>query len=84
MALSYKARRRLALLILVVGLPLYVMVAVTIAGWIGRPGTLIELAVYVVLGIAWVFPLRPVFIGIGQPDPEAGSETDERDPRKKG
>ncbi len=40
MALSYKARRRWALVILLVGLPLYVVVAVTLVGWLERPATI--------------------------------------------
>lgn len=70
MALSYKTRRRLALLILVIGLPLYVVVAVTVVGLFDRPSVLVELAVYVGLGVLWIVPLKPVFQGIGQPDPD--------------
>ncbi|MEO6298052.1 MAG: DUF2842 domain-containing protein [Paracoccaceae bacterium] len=70
MALSYKTRRRLALLILVVGLPLYVVVAVTLVDLMDRPSFLIELAIYVGLGILWIVPLKPIFMGIGQPDPD--------------
>ncbi len=82
MALSYKTRRRLALIILLIGLPAYVVIAVTLvnlaARLFGRPPFLLELAVYVGLGIAWVLPLRPVFLGIGQADPDAGA-AEERD-----
>ena len=70
MALSYKARRRLALLILLVGLPLYVIVAVNLVGLFDRPPIVIELAIYVVLGIVWALPLRAVFKGIGRADPD--------------
>ncbi len=73
MALSYKARRRWALLILVIGIPLYIIVAVNVISLFDRPPLWIELAVYVVLGVAWAFPLRAVFKGIGQPDPEEGT-----------
>ena len=76
MALSYKARRRLSLLVLLVGLPGYVVVAVTVVNWLevnwlGRPSVLVELAIYVGLGLLWILPLRPVFMGVGQPDPDA-------------
>ncbi|NBR88643.1 MAG: DUF2842 domain-containing protein, partial [Rhodobacteraceae bacterium] len=37
MALSYKARKRLALLILVVGMPAYVVVAVSVVNMLERP-----------------------------------------------
>ena len=71
MALQYKTRKRLALLILIVGLPLYIIVAVNIVSLFERPSILIELAVYVGLGILWAIPLKAVFKGIGQPDPDA-------------
>ena len=70
MALSYKTRRRLALLVLCVGLPAYIVVAVTLVDLIDRPSALVELAIYVGLGFLWILPLRPIFLGIGQPDPD--------------
>lgn len=70
MALSYKARKRWALIILVVGLPVYVVAAVNVVDLFDRPSFLIELAVYVGLGFVWALPFRFVFRGIGQPDPE--------------
>jgi len=71
MALSYKARRRWSLVVLLIGLPLYIIVAVTLVGWLDRPNILVELLVYVGLGIAWVLPFKPLFKGIGQADPDA-------------
>jgi hypothetical protein len=74
MALGYKARRRWALVILLVGMPAYVVAAVTLVGWIERPSFLVELAIYVGLGLVWILPFRFVFRGIGQPDPDAGPD----------
>lgn len=71
MALSYKTRRRLALLVLCVGLPAYIVLAVTLVSLIERPSALVELAIYVGLGFLWMLPLRRLFLGIGQADPEA-------------
>ncbi|MEM9011444.1 MAG: DUF2842 domain-containing protein [Pseudomonadota bacterium] len=71
MALSYKARRRLALLILLVGLPAYVVAAVSILALFDRPPLIVELAVYIGLGIVWALPFRSVFRGVGRPDPDA-------------
>lgn len=71
MALSYKARRRWSLVILLIGLPAYIVTAVTVVNWLGRPPFLLELAVYVGLGFLWAVPFRFVFRGIGQPDPDA-------------
>ena len=70
MALSYKARRRWALVILLVGLPVYIVLAVTLMSLIERPSVLVELAIYVGLGVIWAIPLKFVFRGIGQADPD--------------
>lgn len=78
MALSYKARRRWSLVILLIGLPLYIMVAVTLVNMLDRPSVLVELAIYVGLGFLWALPFRFVFRGIGQADPEAREDDDNR------
>ncbi len=70
MALSYKARKRLSLLVLLVGLPAYIVAAVTVVNWLERPSLWVEFFVYVALGILWAFPLKFVFKGIGQADPD--------------
>lgn len=70
MALSYKARRRWSLVILLLGLPLYIVVAVTVMTWLDRPPLWLELLVYIVLGVLWAIPFRFVFKGVGKADPE--------------
>lgn len=70
MALGYKARRRWALVILLVGLPLYIVAAVTLVNWLERPSILVELIIYVALGFLWMMPFKFVFKGIGQADPD--------------
>lgn len=70
MTLSYRARRRLAILILLVGMPLYIVAAVTLVNLFDRPPFWVEIAVYVALGLIWVLPFRAVFKGIGQADPD--------------
>ena len=70
MALSYKTRKRLALLILIVGVPLYIMSAVTVISWFDRPPIWVEFLVYVGMGIIWIVPLKPIFKGVGQADPD--------------
>ncbi|MEM9636456.1 MAG: DUF2842 domain-containing protein [Pseudomonadota bacterium] len=70
MPVSYKARRRLSLLILLVGLPVYIVVAISVINWLERPSILVELLVYVVLGIVWALPFKFIFKGIGQADPD--------------
>ena len=68
--MGYKARKRLALFVLVVGLPVYIILAVTIMSEASRFPKVIEFTIYLLLGVAWAFPLKWVFKGIGQPDPD--------------
>lgn len=74
MRLSWRARRRWSLIVLLVLLPLYVVVAVNVVGLFDRPHPLLELGIYVGLGIAWMLPLRFVFLGVGRADPDAPPE----------
>jgi hypothetical protein len=71
MAMTYKTRRRLALVLLLVWLPLYVVAAVTVVPMFGRPPIWAELLIYVGLGFLWALPFRAVFRGIGKADPDA-------------
>ncbi|HKL68636.1 DUF2842 domain-containing protein [Salibaculum sp.] len=73
MALSLKARKRLSLLILLIGLPVYIVACVSLVNWAwpdpqARPPLGAELAIYVGLGVLWAFPLKWVFKGVGQGD----------------
>lgn len=69
--LSYKARRRWSLIILLVGLPAYIIVTLNIIQLFDRPSVLVELLVYLGVGMLWVLPFRFVFRGIGKADPDA-------------
>jgi len=71
MALSYKSRRRLSMLALVVGLPAYIVLAVSVVNMFDRPALWLELLIYVTLGVAWAFALKPIFKGVGKADPDA-------------
>ena len=71
--LTLKQRKRWSLLILLVGLPLYIVVAVSVLNWLGRPPFIVELLVYVVLGVLWALPFRAVFRGIGRGEDEKRS-----------
>lgn len=82
MALSYKARRRWSLVILLVGLPLYIVAAVSVMNAIGRAPFVVELAVYVVLGIVWALPFKYVFRGVGQADPDVGEADKDAPPHE--
>lgn len=74
--MTYKIRKRLSLFILLVGMPAYVVVAVSLVNWLfpdplNKPSIWMELAIYIGLGIVWILPFRAVFRGIGQADPDA-------------
>ncbi len=71
MRLGYKARRRWSLVVLLIGLPLYIVAAVSLVGLFERPSVWVELLIYVGLGIVWALPLRWVFSGVGRDDPDA-------------
>jgi len=75
MALSYKARKRWSLIILLIGLPLYIAAALFVVSLFDRPPFWLELIIYIVLGFLWMMPFRSVFLGVGKADPDA--ETDE-------
>ena len=68
--LGYSARRRWSLVILLVGLPLYVVAVVSVLNWLDRPPIWLELLVYVLLGVLWVLPFKFVFRGVGKEDPD--------------
>lgn len=69
--MTYRWRKRLSAVVLVFGLPLYVMAAVCLVDQFERPSILVEFGVYVALGVVWAFPLKWLFKGIGKPDPDA-------------
>jgi len=70
MGLSYRARRRWALLILLVGLPLYIMASVSVISWFERASLLLELFIYIALGVIGALPFKFIFKGVGQADPD--------------
>ncbi|OIQ24397.1 MAG: hypothetical protein BM562_18225 [Alphaproteobacteria bacterium MedPE-SWcel] len=69
--LSYRARRIWALVILLVGMPLYIVAAVTVLSFLDRPPLWLELLIYVALGVVWILPFKFVFRGVGKEDPDA-------------
>lgn len=79
---EYRTRKRLALLVLLIGLPAYIVIMVTIENWLARlwgpPPFLSQLVIFVGLAFLWVLPLKGLFTGIGQPDPNEGAEKEKR------
>lgn len=74
MALSYKARRRWSLVLLLIGLPLYIIVAVSVVALFDRPPFWLELLIYIGLGFLWMIPFKAVFLGVGKADPDEETE----------
>ena len=70
MIIGYKNRRRISLLLLLVGLPMYIILAVNLVSLFERPSILVELVIYLGLGIIWALPFKFIFKGIGQADPD--------------
>ena len=71
MKIRYRTRRLLSLLILLVGLPIYIGVVVLVISKFDRLPMFVELILYVLLGVVWAFPLKFIFMGVGQKDPDA-------------
>jgi predicted membrane channel-forming protein YqfA (hemolysin III family) len=67
--MRHRTRKRLALLVLVLGVPLWIVAAVSLVGLFDRPPFWLELAIYIGLGVLWIFPLKRLFLGVAQPDP---------------
>lgn len=70
MALSLKARKRWSLVVLLIGMPLWIIIAVNLADLINRDSILVELLVFVVLGVVWILPFKKLFTGIAAAPPE--------------
>ena len=70
MALSYKARRRWSLVVLLVWMPAYIVGVVTLMNAIPRPALLLEVIIYIALGLICFLPFKFVFKGVGKEDPE--------------
>ena len=70
MTIGYKNRRRISLILLLVGLPIYIIFAINLVALLERPSILVELLIYLGLGSIWAFPFKFIFKGIGQADPD--------------
>jgi len=70
---KHKTRKWLSLFVLLIWLPAYIVIALYIVGLFERPSFLLELAIYVGLGIAWALPFRKIFRGVGKEDPDQPS-----------
>ena len=68
--MSLKARKRWSLVVLLVWMPLWIVIAVTLVNWLdarfGRMPIWAEVPVYIVLALVWLLPFRRVFLGVGR------------------
>ena len=60
-------RRAIGSLILLAYLPIYVVLAATLGGWLATAPAWAGLAFFAVAGIAWIAPLYPLFVWMRGP-----------------
>ena len=63
---SYRLKRFLAILVLLLWLPFYIVLVLNILALFERPSFVVELIVYVIAGVLWAFPFKALFKGVGQ------------------
>ncbi len=51
-------------------MPVYAITAAILLSFVQGLPKLVELALYVFVGVAWIFPLKPLFLGVGRADPD--------------
>ncbi|MEM7056207.1 MAG: DUF2842 domain-containing protein [Pseudomonadota bacterium] len=68
--MKHRTRKWLSLVLLLLWLPAYIAMSLYVVSLFERPSFLLELAIYVLLGIAWALPFRKIFKGVGREDPE--------------
>ena len=61
-------------LLLLIGLPVYIVAVVTVVNWLDRPPIWLELLVYIGLGVLWALPFKFVFRGVGKEDPDQNTD----------
>ena len=74
--MSYRTRKILCVVVLVLWLPIYIAMALFLVDLIDRPGIVVETLIYVVLGVVWALPFKSLFKGIGRPDPAEPQKPD--------
>lgn len=68
--MNLKSRKRWSLVVLLIGLPLYIVAVASLMSWLegrfGRMPIWLEVPVYLGVGLLWALPFRRVFTGIGR------------------
>ena len=62
----YKLKRLCVLLVLLLWLPFYIILVLNLLAYFERPNLIVELLIYVVVGVFWAWPFKALFKGIGQ------------------
>ncbi len=55
-------RKPLGVLLIVTGLAIYAVAVAALSGWIGQLPVLVQAPLYLVLGLVWIAPLRPMLL----------------------
>ena len=63
---SYRFKKFLAILVLLLWLPFYIVLVLNILALFERPSLVVELLVYVIAGVLWALPFKALFKGVGQ------------------
>ena len=63
---SYRLKKFLAILVLLLWLPFYIVLVLNILALFERPSLAVELLVYVIAGVLWALPFKALFKGVGQ------------------
>ena len=63
---SYRLKKFLAILVLLLWLPFYIVLVLNILALFERPSLVVELLVYVMAGVLWALPFKALFKGVGQ------------------
>src|SRR5262249_23743039 len=66
-AMKTATRRAIGSLILLAYLPIYVVLAATVGGWLAEAPAWAGIAFFAVAGFAWIFPLYPLFVWMRGP-----------------
>ena len=64
--ISYRLKRFLAIIVLLLWLPFYIVLVLNILALFERPSLIVELLVYVIAGVLWALPFKALFKGVGQ------------------
>ena len=63
---SYRLKKFLAILVLLLWLPFYIVLVLNILALFERPSLVVELLLYVIAGVLWALPFKALFKGVGQ------------------